>query len=212
MAVKKNFIILLLYVDDMLVIGGDASKIRELKKELSNAFAMKDIGAVRQILDMCITRDRGNRKLWLLQERYIEKVLQRFEMSTCKSVTSLLAGHFKLTCEQCPKNEKENEEMKNVLHASTIGSLMYAMVCTRLDIAHSVGVLNWFLSNPDKEHWAAVKWIPRYLRRTAKSCLCFGNSEPVLKAYIDADWAGDVNPRKSTSGYLVNFTGGAVSW
>ena len=89
---------------------------------------------------------------------------------------------------------------------------MYAMVCTHLDIAHAVGVMSRFLENPSKEHWEAVKWIFRYLRGTSKLCLCFGNGKPVLKGYIDADIAGDLDSRKSTSSYLFTFVGGAISW
>ena len=67
--------------------------------------------------------------------------------------------------------------MKKVPYTSTVGSLMYAMVCTRLDIAHVVGVVSWFLSNPGKEHWVAVKCILRYLRGTLRVCLCLGNGQ-----------------------------------
>lgn len=89
---------------------------------------------------------------------------------------------------------------------------MYAMVCTRPDIAYAVGVVSRFLANPGKEHWAAVKWILRYLRGTTNRCLCFGNEKPILQGYTDADWAGDTDSRKSTSGYVITFAGGAVSW
>ena len=88
---------------------------------------------------------------------------------------------------------------------------MYAMVCTRPDIAHAVGVVSRFLSNPGKEHWAAVKQILRYLRGTFRLGLCFGNDEPVLEGYIDADMAGDIDSMKSTSRFLMTFAGGAVS-
>lgn len=89
---------------------------------------------------------------------------------------------------------------------------MYAMVCTRPDIASAVGVVSRFLSNPGKEHWEAVKWILRYLKGTSKLCLCFGDSEPILEGYTDADMAGDLDCRKSTSGFVFTFAGGAVSW
>ena len=89
---------------------------------------------------------------------------------------------------------------------------MYAMVCTRPDLAYAVGVVSRFMSNPGEAHWAAVKWILRYLRGTSKMCLCFGNANPVLHGYTDADYAEDKDSRKSTSGYLVTFAGGAVSW
>ena len=102
--------------------------------------------------------------------------------------------------------------MQRVPYASAVGSLMYAMVCTRPDITHAVGVVSRFLSNPGREHWNAVKWIMRYLRGTSKLRLSFGSGEPVLVGYTDADLAGDVDTRKSTSGYLITFAGGAVSW
>ena len=89
---------------------------------------------------------------------------------------------------------------------------MYAMVCTRLDIAHAVGVVSRFMVNPIKDHWEAVKWIFRYLRGSSKSCLSFGSSKLVLEGYTDADMAGDLDNRKSTSGYLFTSAGGAISW
>ena len=101
-------------------------------------------------------------------------------MYNAKAVSCPLANHFRLTSQQCPSTDKEQEEMDRVPYASAVGSLMYAMVCTRPDIAHSVGVVSRFLSNPGKEHWAAVKWIFRYLRGTSKICLCFGDVKPVL--------------------------------
>ena len=101
--------------------------------------------------------------------------------------------------------------MHNISYSSAVGSLMYVMVCTRPDIAHVVGVVSRFLANPGKEHWQAVKWILRYLKGTSRVCLCFGSGKPVLNGYTDADMAGDVDYRKSTSGYMMTFAGGAVS-
>ncbi|CAJ2658330.1 unnamed protein product [Trifolium pratense] len=208
-----DFIILLLYVDDMLIVGHDTKKIKSLKKELSMSFAMKDLGPAKQILGMRISRDRKNGKLWLSQHNYIEKVLERFNMSKAKPVSTPLAGHLKLSSEQCPTSEKDKEDMKKKIpYASAVGSLMYAMVCTRPDIAHAVGVVSRFLSNPGKDHWQAVKWILRYLRGTSKVCLCFGGGDPVLDGYTDADMAGDLDCRKSTSGYMMTFAEAAVSW
>ena len=102
--------------------------------------------------------------------------------------------------------------MAKVPYSSVVGSLMYAMVCTRPDIAHAVGVVSRFLKNPGKEHWEAVKWILRYLRGSSDECLCFGASNPILKGYTDSDIAGDLDNRKSTTGYLFTFSGGAISW
>jgi hypothetical protein len=100
-------------------------------------------------------------------------------------LVTLLASHFKLTKEMCPKTWEEIEYMSRVPYSSTIGSLMYAMVCTRPDIAHSVGVVSRYMNNPGKEHWEAVKWILRYLRGTATHALYFGGSDTFLQGYVD---------------------------
>ena len=154
-----------------------------------------------------------NRKLCLSQESYSEKVLDKFNIGKEKLVSSSLGIHLKLSSKQSPSSEKEKEKIRKVPYASAVGSLMYAMVCTRPNIAHVVGVVNSFLSNPRKEHWAIVKWILKYLKGTSKTCLCFGTDKPVLVGCTDADMVGDVDSRKSTStsGYLITFSGGTMS-
>ncbi|RVW21877.1 Retrovirus-related Pol polyprotein from transposon TNT 1-94 [Vitis vinifera] len=102
--------------------------------------------------------------------------------------------------------------MRKVPYASTMGSLMYAKVCTRPNIAHVVGIVSMFLSNPSKEHLVAAIWILRYLKGTSKTCLCFGTNKPMLVGCTDANMARDVDSRKSTSCYLITFSRGAVLW
>ena len=133
-------------------------------------------------------------------------------MQNAKPVNTPLATHFKLSKKFCPTSTQEKEEMASIPYSSAVGSLMYAMVSTRLDIAHAVGVVSRYLSNPGKPHWDAVKWILRYLRGTSTLCLCFGNSKPSLEGFADADMAGDLDDRRSTSGFLFTFAGGAISW
>ena len=89
---------------------------------------------------------------------------------------------------------------------------MYVMVCTRPDIAHAVGVVSRFMFNLGKQRWEAVKCIMRYLRGTSSLKLTFGDGKSVLAGYTDSDMARDLDSRKSTSGYLMTFAGGAVSW
>jgi hypothetical protein len=160
---------------------------------------------------MKISHDRKKGKLWLSQESYIENVLDMFNMSKAKPMSSTLAGHLKLSSKQSPTNEKEKDEMKKVPYALSVGSLMYTMVCIRPDIAHVVGVVSRFLSNLGKEHWAAVKWILRYLRGTSSVCLCFGSGQQVLDGFTNVDMAGNTDSRKSTSRYLITYSRGAVS-
>ena len=119
---------------------------------------------------------------------------------------------MKLSSRQRPSTNEENEEMGNVPYSSAVGSLMYAMVCARPDLAHAVGVVSIFLSNPGREHWNAIKWILRYLRGTSGLKLCFGGGKPILTGYTDSDLAGDVDTLRSTSRLLNTFAGGAVSW
>ena len=88
---------------------------------------------------------------------------------------------------------------------------MYAMVCTKPDIAHTVGVVSRYISNPCKTHWEAVKWIIRYLRGTSDTCLCFGTSYLKLKGFVDVDLASDIDSRKSTTGFVFTLGGTAIS-
>ena len=116
----------------------------------------------------------------------------------------------KLSAEQCPKTQEEEEYMSRVPYASAVGSLMYAMVCTRPDITHVVGVLSKFMSNPRKEHWTVVKWVFKYLCGTSDYGLCYQGRlrlDKVLdiRGFVDADWAGDLDQRRSTSGYVFNL-------
>ncbi|KAK1417487.1 hypothetical protein QVD17_26616 [Tagetes erecta] len=162
---KGSYIILLLYVDDMLIAGSDMEEIRKLKKQLSDEFEMKDLGPAKQILGMSISRKKDG-SITLSQEKYIGKVLERFKMNDekMKPRNTPLGNHFKLSKDQSPKSEDERAEMAKVPYASAVGSLMYAMVCTRPDIAHAVGVVSRFMSDPGREHWEAVKWLLRYLK------------------------------------------------
>ena len=102
--------------------------------------------------------------------------------------------------------------MKRVPYALAVGSLMYATVCTRQDIAFVVGAISRYMSNLGREHWATVKWILRYLKGTTCVCLRYGVGKPVLEGFTDSDMSGDVDSSRSTSGYVMTYVGGAVSW
>jgi hypothetical protein len=102
--------------------------------------------------------------------------------------------------------------MSKVPYSSTLGSLMYAMVCTRPYIAHAVGVVSSYMNSPGKEHWEEVKWILMYLRGTATHALCFGGPDTVLHGYVDSDMAGDKYSRRSTTMYVFIVGGTIVSW
>jgi hypothetical protein len=130
-----------------------------LKAQMARMFGMKDLGEAKKILGMEIHRDRKNGKLWLSQQKYVEKILMRFDMNNVKLVSIPLASHFKISSSLCPSTDEENDYMSRVSYANVVGSLMYVMVSTRPDISHAVGVVNRYMENPGKEHWATVKWV-----------------------------------------------------
>ncbi|KAE8678885.1 Serine/threonine-protein kinase Nek5 [Hibiscus syriacus] len=209
-----SFIFLLLYVDDMLIAAKNMDDVIGLKTLLSQEFDMKDLGAAKKILGMEICRDRDSRKLRLSQRGYVEKILERFAMSSAKPVSTPLANHFKLSSEQCPKTDKEAENMAKVPYSNAVGCLMYAMVCTRPDLAHAVSQVCKYMSKPGKQHWDAVKWIFRYLKGTVGHGIVFGSQRdnPLVVGYVDSDYAGDLDNRRSTTGYVFTLGGGPICW
>ncbi|KAK1686989.1 hypothetical protein QYE76_047837 [Lolium multiflorum] len=157
--VNGSPIYLLLYVDDMLIAAKRKKEITTLKSQLSSEFEMKDLGAAKKILGMEITRDRKSSVLFLSQQNYIQKVLHRFNMHDAKSVSTPIASHFKLSALQCPSIDEDIEYMSRVPYSSAVGSLMYAMVCSRPDLSYAMSLVSRYLADPGKKHWRAVQWI-----------------------------------------------------
>eukprot|EP00253_Pinus_taeda_P027821 PITA_27821 len=150
-------------------------------------------------------------------QKDIVKLATRAKLHDSKPVKVPIPVAVRLSVEQCPKTQEEEEDMSRVPYASAVGSLMYAMVCTRPDIAHAVEVLSRFMSKPRKGHWTAVKRVFRYLHGTSDYGLCYqgrlGLDEVLdIRGFVDAYWARDLDQRRSTSGYVFNLFGGAVSW
>jgi hypothetical protein len=149
--------------------------------------------------------------------KYIEKILKRFNMQDCKLVKVPIPVGARLTVEQCPRTQEEMEDMAHVPYASVVGSIMYAMVCTQLDISHAVGVLSRNMSTPGKEHLTVVKRVFRYLCGTKYHAICYqgkprGDSEVNVHGFVDVDWARDLDRRRSTNKYVFKMFSGAISW
>ena len=172
---------------------------------------MKDLGAAKQILSMRIIRDKANGTLKLSQLEYVKKILSRFNMNEAKPMSTPLGSHFKLSKEQLSKTKEEMDHMSKVPYALAIGNLMYDMVCTRPNIGHAVGVVSKFMSRPRKQHQEVVKWIMRYLKGSSDTCLCFTGASLKLQSYVDADFAGDIDSRKSTTGFVFTLGGIVIS-
>ncbi|PSS08126.1 Endonuclease [Actinidia chinensis var. chinensis] len=211
-----SMIYLLLYVDDMLIASKSKVEIDRLKAQLSREFEMKDLGEAKKILGMEIKRDRVKGTVWLTQSQYLKKVLQRFGIdSSTKPVSTPLASHFRLSASMSPHTEDERKHMENIPYANAVGALMYAMVCTRPDISHAVSMVSRYMHNPGKVHWQAVKWILRYIHGTVNVGLKFqrdDKSSQYSVGYVDSDYAGDLDKRRSTTGYVFTMAGGPVCW
>ena len=162
----SSFIILVLYVDDILLASSDKNLLYEIKGFLSSNFNMKDLGDASYVLGIEIHRDRSKGALGLSQKAYIEKVLKRYNMHKCSGTTAPVVKGDKFGQFQGPRNQLEIDQMRTIPYASAVGSIMYAQVCTRPDLAFITGMLGRFQSNPEMDHWKAVKKVLRYLQST----------------------------------------------
>ena len=207
---------LLLYVDDMLVAGACKKEVQRVKDDLNSTFDMKDLGAAGRILGMSIVRNREKKEIWLNQADYINKLVEKYKMGDVKATRTPLAQHFKLSIQQKPSNERERQEMQAIPYANIVGSIMYAMISTRPDIAQAISVTSRFMADHGRQHWLALKWTLRYLRGAGDYGILFrGGEEYVgdpLVGYCDSDYAGNIDNRRSQSGYVFTLYGGAVCW
>jgi hypothetical protein len=190
--VGNHFIYVVLHIDDMLLVGNNIDVIKEVKSHLSSKFDMKDLDAAKFILGMEIKRDSANMKLSLNKRKYVETILHRFNMHGSKPIKVPIHIGVKLSTDQCPKKKVEEEDMSHVPYASAVGSLMYAMVCTRPDIAHEVGVLSRYMSKPGKGHWTTIKRVFMYLHGTTSYGLCYQGRPRLdilldIHGFVDAD-------------------------
>lgn len=126
---------------------------------------MKDIGPAKRIVGMEIHRNESSSKLRLTQTRYVEKSLARFNMSNAKVVKTPLATHFKLSATLCPTDATAKRLMSSIIYESAVGSIMYLMIRIWSYIAYAIGKMSRFMSNLEREHWKAAKWIMRYISR-----------------------------------------------
>ena len=214
MSGSNSVAFLVLYVDDILLIGNDVKLLESVKDYLNSKFSMKDLGEAAYVLGIKIYRDRSRRLLALSQSTYIDKVLKRFKMEGSKKGSLPIVKGITLSATHCPATAKDKEQMERIPYASAIGSIMYAMLSTRPDVALALSLTSRFQSNPGMLHWTAVKNILKYLRSTKDMFLVYGGCEEGLSVngYVDASFHTDPDDAKSQTGYVFLVNGGAVSW
>ncbi|KAK9000628.1 hypothetical protein V6N11_081117 [Hibiscus sabdariffa] len=170
---------LILYVDDILIIGNDVPTLQSIKTWLSSCFSMKDLGEAAYILGVKIYRDRSRRLLGLSQSTYIDKVLKRFSMEESKRGFLPMRHGISLSKEMCPSSPQERERMSQIPYASAIGSIMYAMICTRPDLSYALSMTSRYQANPGE-----------------------GEEELRIKGYTDVSFQTNKNNSRSQSGFV----------
>ena len=198
-------VIVMVFVDDIQVTGPNAKGIEDLQSGLRAQFKMKDL-KLESYLGLQVERDHSS--LRLHQAPYTVKLLERFGFSRSKSVPTPMTDH------ELGSHDGEPDLELRTLYLQAIGSLLFLANRTRPDIEFAVNLLARFSHNPSQQHWNAVKRVFRYLAGTVNLGIHFQSNanEPFLVGYSDADFAGDVDQRKSTSGYLFILGGGPISW
>jgi len=191
---KSSFLLVGVYVDDLIISGHRVSDIRSFKLEMKKNFSMSDLSLLTYYLGIEVTQGEGG--VTLCQSSYAARILGVAGMSGCNPCETPMECWVKLN------KQKEGEAVDATAYRSLIGSLRY-LVNTRPDLAYAVGVVSRYMEAPGKQHWAVVKHILRYLKGTlGYGCKYERGTElkPVLVGYSDSDFAGDVVDRKSTSG------------
>ncbi|GJX12094.1 zinc finger, CCHC-type containing protein [Tanacetum coccineum] len=184
-------VIICLYVDHMLIFGTDQVQVDQKKEFLSSNFSMKDMEEANVILGIRI-KHRSN-GLTISLSYYIEKVLKKFNYFDCTPVSTPMDTSEKLM----PNNDQAVSQLE---YSRVIGCLMYAMTCTRPDIAFAVGKLSRYTSNPGTQHWQAIQRVLKYLKKTMDYKLTYTGYPSVLEGYTDASWINNTEDNSSTSG------------
>ena len=187
--------IVAVYVDDLILITKTLQEMNELKASLSMRFRMKNMGKLHYCLGISIVHDEDQKCLWLHQRRYIQCMLDKYQMSNAKIVSTPADLNVKLQ-----KDDDVSKTVDPVKYQSLVGSLMYDAICTRPDISQAVGMVSKYNSKPTEAHLTAAKRILCYLKGTLNLALKYQKSEDgLLISYCDADWANDPDDRHSTT-------------
>jgi len=199
----NGYVILCLYVDDMLIAGSNEKMIRSTKDMLKARFDMKDMGLADVILGVQITRTQNG--LVLSQTHYVDKILEKFNANDSNIAKTPID-----TSQHLAKNR--GEAVAQLEYSRIIGSLMYLMSCTRPDLAYAVSRLSRYTSNPSSSHWKSMTRLLRYLRYTREYGLHYNRFPGVIEGHCDANWISDIKDSRATSGYVFTLGGAAISW
>lgn len=205
-----DFVYIAVWVDDLLFVCSSQNSLNTAKSEISSEFEATDQGDPRLLLGIEITRNRDASEIKISQGQFLRKILSRFGMEDSHSVTTPMENSNHLV----PAAEDNLFENPS-LYRAAIGSLMYAAIGTRPDLAFAVQKLAQFSHAPSNEHWKAIKRVLRYVKGTLDFGITYSGTENasiIAEGFSDADWASDRMDRKSISGYVFILGGGAIAW
>ena len=204
--------IIAIHVDDMVAAASTKDEMAMLKQDLGRLFDLVDLGEVTWLLGVAVTRDRDARTISLCQAAYIESIAARLKLEDAYPVTTPLDPYALLSKAMCPTSDEEIMRMKKIPYLTAIGSIMYAAIATRPDVAFAVQHLSQFNSNPGLAHWTAAQRVMRYLYATRHRTLVLGSRDVSLTGWVDSDWGACTDMRCSTSGYAFSLGTGIISW
>ena len=199
------------WVDDGTSIG-DEFRLLELEEAIRRRFGISSDGEACWILGTNIRHNAESKFIFISQKDYIENIGRKFNIENCRPVSTPLPQGVNYGAISRPETDEEKIEMANYPYRELVGSLMFASVVSRPNIAHSVNKLAQYSSNPGLSHWKLAIRILIYLYSTRDYELRLGGDALCLHAYSDADFAGDTEDRKSTGGYAIFLGMGTVSW
>jgi hypothetical protein len=196
----------LVYVDDMLIASKSMSAINEVKCMLDDVFDIHDLGAPHRFLGLEISRDRQRRTLKLSQHAAAVGLVNKYGLADANSRSTPISTGVQLSA------DGELLDTNAYPYSELVGSLLYLSTCTRPDLAQAVGALARYMSKPTVDHWQVAKGVLRFVAGTADHGVTFGRGSSGLVGFCDADFAGDMDTRRSTTGYAFCLFGGAISW
>ncbi len=208
----EEFTLVVIFVDDGLICSNKEDSLNNILEHLRTEFEMRTM-SVDRFLGLNIFRDRNQHLLFLTQTHFTTTVLEKFNMSECNPKLIPADPGTRLSSNMGPKDNEEMETMAKVPYREAVGFLMYIMTMTRPDIAFAVSQVAQHCQNPGLIHWSAIKRILSYLAGTLRHGICFHPSNTSsITGYADADYAGDLDKRRSTTGFVFLFHGGPMSW
>lgn len=208
----REILIIAIYVDDGLICCSNLGMMSNVIDHLRSKFEIKLMDP-RCFVGLEIHRNRRARTLFINQELYATKILERFSMLSAKSASTPFDCNQRL-CIAGANDGKYHPDV-NVPYRQAIGSLMYLMIGSRPDIAYAIGILSRYSEHPKLAHWYAVKRVFQYIRATTGYGIKYNDSQSqvgAISCWSDSDYAADTDTRKSLSGYVIIYNVGPVLW